>query len=83
MLPKLMEQIKVSKEPVIEDKDEYLNKNKKTNHKKPKTRNSSIDRPRRIPTYVAIPLPPLNFNQTGNICPKKQINPARITKSLK
>ena len=28
----------------------------------------------KIPTYVATPFPPLNFNQIGNTCPKKAHN---------
>ena len=30
-------------------------------------------KPIKKPIYVATPLPPLNFNQTGNKCPKKTI----------
>ena len=32
------------------------------------------ERAKITPIYVATPLPPLNFNQTGKICPIKQIN---------
>ena len=29
------------------------------------------DSAKRTPRKTAIPFPPLNFNQTGNICPRK------------
>ena len=30
-----------------------------------------IDKAKRIPRKIAIPFPPLNLSQTGNICPRK------------
>tara|TARA_B110000902_G_C14015157_1_gene478076 strand:+ start:569 stop:691 length:123 start_codon:yes stop_codon:yes gene_type:complete len=29
-----------------------------------------IEKPKRIPRKTAIPFPPLNLNQTGNMCPR-------------
>jgi len=34
------------------------------------------DNANKIPIKVATPLPPLNFNQTGKQCPKKEAKPA-------
>ena len=32
---------------------------------------NEIEKAKRTPRYTAIPLPPLNFNQMGKICPRK------------
>ena len=34
------------------------------------------DTAKQMPKYVAIPLPPLNFNQTGKLWPRKEKRPA-------
>ena len=54
-----------------EDNDEYLNIKKIINQIIPKhiPRYKLIQQS--IPTYVATPFPPLNFNQIGKTCPKK------------
>ena len=63
--------IGTEKLPIKEDKEEYLNIKKITNQIIPN------DIPRykliqqSIPTYVATPFPPLNFNHIGKTCPKK------------
>jgi len=55
----------------IEDSDEYLNIKETTNQVKINNILNCKDRAKRIPKYVAIPLPPLNFNQMEKIWPKK------------
>ena len=55
----------------IEETDEYLNIRETTSQVNINRRPDSIDRASKIPRYVATPLPPLNFNQTGKMCPKK------------
>ena len=42
-----------------------------------------IDKAKRIPKYVATPLPPLNFNHTGKICPINAARADKLTKSGK
>ena len=59
------------KDENIEDRDEYLNINETVNHVKINKIPNRIDKASKIPRYVATPLPPLNFNQTGKTCPKK------------
>ena len=63
--------IKTVKDENIDDKEEYLNISATTNHVKIKSELNCNDIAKSIPRYVAIPLPPLNFNQIGNTCPKK------------
>jgi hypothetical protein len=55
----------------IEDRDEYLNINETVNHVNINKIPNGIDKASKIPRYVATPLPPLNFTQTGKTCPKK------------
>ena len=55
----------------IEDRDEYLNIKETVNHVNINKSANWIDRASKIPKYVATPLPPLNFNQIGKMCPKK------------
>ena len=62
---------KTVKAPNIDDKEEYLNIKDTTNHVKINKRLNGSDMANNIPRYVATPFPPLNFNQIGNICPKK------------
>ena len=59
------------KDENIEDRDEYLNIRETTSHVNINRRPNWIDRASKIPRYVDTPLPPLNFNQTGKMCPKK------------
>ncbi len=65
---------------MIDDKDEYLVMKAISAQDKQKINPSLIDKTRRIPRQVATPLPPLNFNQTGNICPRIAARPDKKTK---
>ncbi len=67
----------------IEDNDEYLNINKTTSQVNTKRKLNWKDSAVIAPKYVATPFPPLNFNQIGNICPKKVIRHANWTNSGK
>ena len=67
------ENIKTLKAPIIDDKDEYLVKNKIIIQEIPKIKPKLREKASIIPRYVATPFPPLNFNQIGNIWPRKQI----------
>ena len=58
---------------MIEDNDAYLNKKDKTSQVIPKIRKNLYESADITPKYVATPLPPLKFNQTGKIWPMKQI----------
>ena len=58
---------------MIDDNDAYLNKKDKTSQVIPKIRKNLYESANITPRYVATPLPPLNFNQTGKIWPMKQI----------
>ena len=58
---------------MIEDNDAYLNKKDITSQLIPKIRKNLYESAIKTPRYVATPLPPLNFNQTGKIWPIKQI----------
>ena len=58
----------------IDDKDEYLKIKKIDNQQIPKTKPKKTFNEKSIPTYVATPLPPLNFNQMGKTWPKKTLN---------
>ena len=49
----------------IDDKEEYLNINETTIQVKINNKDKDKERAIIIPKYVATPLPPLNFNQTG------------------
>ena len=62
---------------MIDDKDEYLKINKKINQTDPNIIANLKDKHKIMPKYVATPLPPLNFNQIGKICPTKQTSPAK------
>ena len=55
----------------IEDTEEYLNISDITNQVNANKKNNCSDKAASIPTKVATPLPPLNFNQIGKRCPKK------------
>ena len=55
----------------IEDTEEYLNISDITNQVNANKKNNCKDKAASIPTKVATPLPPLNFNQIGKRCPKK------------
>ena len=52
--------------PIKEDNDENLNTKKVNNQIIPKPIPKQIFIQHNIPTYVATPFPPLNFNQIGN-----------------
>ena len=65
----------------IDDTDEYLNIKDTTAHVNINKIPSDNDKANNIPKYVATPFPPLNCNQTGNICPKKTIKAAICTRS--
>ena len=58
-------------EAINEDKEEYLEKTNVNNQEIIKIKPRFIFKAKRIPTYVATPLPPLNLSQIGNTCPKK------------
>ena len=60
-----------------DDNEEYLKINKINNQIKLKTIANLIDIAKIIPKYVAMPLPPLNFNQIGKMCPIKHKSPER------
>ena len=53
----------------IDAREEYLLKKAIESHKKTKKRPKIKLTANIKPMYVAIPLPPLNFNQNGNRCP--------------
>ena len=59
------------KDENIEAKEEYLNIKNTTIQVAINKKLNWIDTANKIPRYVATPLPPLNFNQTGKTCPKK------------
>ena len=63
--------IGIDKVPNKDDKEEYLNIKKVSNHTIPKLIPKNIFIQQSIPIYVATPLPPLNFNQIGNTWPRK------------
>ena len=76
-------QNKTVKDPIIQDSEEYLKIKNIKIQEIPKTIANGKDKAIIIPRYTATPCPPLNFNQTGKICPIKQINADKKTKSLK
>ena len=51
-------------DPIKEAKDEYLEIKKIINQLTPNTKPKIKFKEKSIPTYVATPLPPLNFNQS-------------------
>ena len=69
--------IAVTTNTVIEEKidetEEYLNIRETTLQVKINNNPKAGDKANKTPKYVATPLPPLNFNQIGKICPKKTI----------
>ena len=57
---------KTFRAPIIDEREEYFVAYKTNSHETPKTKARLKDKAKIIPKYVAIPFPPLNFNQTGN-----------------
>ena len=55
--------------PIIEEREENLNIKYVVNHVIINIKDAIGLIITSIPTYVATPFPPLNFNQTGNTCP--------------
>ena len=74
---------KTISEATIEDKEEYLVIKTTTIHDRQKNKASLNDKAKIIPKKVATPLPPLNFNHTGNICPRNTIRAEKYIKSGK
>ena len=60
-------------EEKIDETEEYLNIRETTLQVKINNNPKAKDKANKTPKYVATPLPPLNFNQIGKICPKKTI----------
>ena len=58
-------------EAANDDKDENFESAKTSNQVIIKINPKLIFKANKIPKYVATPLPPLNFSQTGNTWPKK------------
>ena len=75
--------IKITSDETIEDKEEYFDIKAINIQKIQKKRPSFNDKAKIIPRYVATPFPPLNFNQIGNIWPRKAIRPDKKIKSGK
>jgi hypothetical protein len=71
---------KIINEERIEDKEEYFVIVATIIQETQKNNPSFRDKTKIIPRYVATPLPPLNFIQTGNICPRKAIRPDKKIK---
>ena len=65
----------------MDETEEYLNIKETTTHVKINNKLNCKDNANNIPKYVATPFPPLNFNHTGNKCPKKTNNEATIINS--
>ena len=61
----------IENDPINDAKDEYLEIKKVINQQTPNNKPKIIFKEKSIPTYVATPLPPLNFNHTGNTWPIK------------
>ena len=59
---------------MIDAREEYLNIKATKTQVKLKTIPKENDIAIIIPKYTATPLPPLNFNHIGNICPIKHIS---------
>ena len=66
---------------VNEDRDEYFEIKKIIIQVIANIKMKIIFKLKSIPTYVATPLPPLNFNQIGKTCPKKTLKAEIYTKS--
>ena len=58
----------------MEENEASLNNKDKAIQVIPKIKKKLYESAKITPRYVATPLPPLNFNQTGKMCPIKQIN---------
>ena len=61
----------IDSDPINEANDEYLEIKKIINQQTPNTKPKVKVKEKSIPTYVATPLPPLNFSHTGNTWPIK------------
>jgi len=61
----------IDSDPINEANDEYLEIKKIINQQTPNTKPKVKFKEKSIPTYVATPLPPLNFSHTGNTWPIK------------
>ena len=66
---------KTNETEIIEDKEEYFVMKSIKIQDKQNINPSFKDKAIIIPRYVAIPFPPLNFNHTGNMCPRNAIRP--------
>jgi len=66
---------KIISAETIEDKEEYFVMNAIKIQDKQKNNPSFKEKAKTIPKQVATPFPPLNFNQTGNMCPRNAIRP--------
>ena len=58
--------IKITKVDIIAEREEYLKNKKIINHTNKNKTPYSMDIENKIPIKTATPLPPLNFNHTGN-----------------
>ena len=61
----------IDKLPIKDDNEEYLNIKKTIYQISVNPIPKYMLMQNSIPTYVATPFPPLNFNQIGKTCPKK------------
>ena len=68
---------KMNNDATIDDKEEYFVIKAINNQAKQKNNPSLSDKAKTIPRRVATPFPPLNFIQTGNICPRKVRSPEK------
>ena len=68
---KMIEYKKITNDDISEDKEEYFDRYKTISQLVTKINPNEIEKAKRTPRYTAIPLPPLNFNQMGKICPRK------------
>ena len=69
---KASEYKKIIIDEIIDDKEEYFEVNKIIIQVIIKINPRFNEIAKSTPRYTAIPFPPLNFNQTGKICPRKQ-----------
>ena len=67
----------MNNDATIDDKEEYFVIKAINNQAKQKNNSSLSDKAKTIPRRVATPFPPLNFIQTGNICPRKVRSPEK------
>ena len=81
ILSEKKENKKTFNEPRIDDSEEYFVRENTINQEAEKTNAKLKESARTTPKQVATPLPPLNFNQTGNICPIKHIRPLNKMRS--